>query len=121
MSKRMRARAFVIASAVAAAMVLGPLAAMAHPVSQYGEPNCFGMRISHGAASSHANGGHEMTPVERAAQLQQVIDEVRASGSPEEIALVDELFGQTVSVQEFIRFVKLNCSDDPLFLPFDEN
>ena len=119
MRLRTRARSLVVATAVVAGMVLGPAAAMGHPVSQFGDPDCFGLRISHGSASFNAHEGHELTPVERVAMLQEVVDFILGGGgSPEEVELVEAFFGDTVSVQEFIRFVKVNCSDDPILLPF---
>ncbi len=118
MRQRLRTRSLVLTVALVAGMVLGPAVANAHPVSQFGEPVCFGMRISHGSASSNAHGGHELTPVERVAALQEIVDFILEFGSPEEVAFVEEFFGETVSVKEFIRFVKVNCSDNPIFLPF---
>jgi hypothetical protein len=41
--------------------------------------------------------------------LQEIVD----SGDP----LAIELFGETVSVQEMIKFVQINCSDDPIITP----
>jgi hypothetical protein len=99
-------------------MVFGPAAAMAHPVSQFGESNCFGLRISHGSASFNAHEGHELTPGDRVAGLQEIVDDILENGPPEEVEFVEAFFGDTVSVKEFIRFVKVNCSDDPIFLPF---
>lgn len=98
-------------------MVMAPFAALAHPVSQFGESNCFGTRISHGSASSHV-GGHEMTPVDRVAALQGVVDFILAEGSDEEKAIVEEFFGETVELRELMRWVRVNCSDDPVLLPF---
>lgn len=119
MRVRIRFRSVVVSTAVVVGMALGPAAAMAHPVSQFGNPDCFGMRISHGSASSNAHDGHELTPRERVAMLQGVVDFILGGGgSPEEVALVEAFFGETVSVQEFIRFVKVDCSDDPVLLPF---
>lgn len=118
MRQRLRARSLVVTVGLVAGMVLGPAVANAHPVSQFGESNCFGLRISHGSASFNAHEGHGLTPVERVAALQEIVDFILEFGSPEEVAFVEEFFGDTVSVQEFIRFVKANCSDDPIFLPF---
>ncbi len=112
MSSRKRLRFAVVSGVVAATMVFGSTAAMAHPVSEFGTPNCFGQRISHGSSD------HELTPKDRVPLLQEVVDEVLAGDNEEEIAFVMEFFGETVEVREFVRFVKLNCSDDPLFLPF---
>lgn len=118
MRQRLRTRSLVLTVALVAGMVLGPAVANAHPVSQFGEPVCFGMRISHGSASFNALEGHGMTPGERVAALQEVVDFILEFGSPEEMELVEEFFGESVSVKEFIRFVKVNCSDDPILLPF---
>jgi len=119
MRQRLRTRSLVLTLALVAGMLLGPAVANAHPVSQFGEPVCFGMRISHGSASFNAHEGHGLTPGERVAALQEVVDFILGGGgSPEEVALVEEFFGESVSVKEFIRFVKVNCSDDPILLPF---
>ena len=83
-----------------AALLLTAGTASADPVGTPGTPNCFGQRVSHGSSA------HDLTPKERAAALQEIVD----SGDP----LALELFGPTVSVQEFIRFVQVNCSDDPI-------
>ncbi|HEX7188494.1 MAG TPA: hypothetical protein VF423_09760 [Actinomycetes bacterium] len=78
--------------------------ASAHPVGTPGTPSCFGERISHGSSD------HELTPGDRAAGLQAFVD------AEDPLAL--ELFGDTVSVGEFAWFVRVNCSDDPILLPF---
>lgn len=109
----MRTVRTLIASAVATGtLIVAPSAVTADSVGVPGTPNCFGMRVSHGSSD------HELTPPERAAQLQWVVYE---SGfvSPEEVAAFEETFGvknQTVTVQIFARFVRANCSDDP-FVP----
>ena len=119
MRQELRTRSLVLTVAMVAGMVLGPAVANAHPVSQFGEPVCFGSRISHGSASFNAHGGHELTPVERVAALQEMVDFILGGGgSPDDVEFVEEFFGESVSVKEFIRFVKVNCSDDPIFLPF---
>ena len=118
MGRRVRTRSLVLTVALVAGLLAAPAVASAHPVSQFGEPDCFGARISHGSASFNAHEGHEMTPVERAAALQEMVDFILEFGSEEEVEFVEEFFGETVSVQEMMRFVKINCSDDPIFLPF---
>lgn len=100
----MRLRTVLVVSAAAAAMWGVPQIASADIVGVPGTPNCFGQRISHG--SSHNSTGHQLTPKERAAGLQELVD----AGFPPAV----ELFGETVSVQEMIKFVKANCSDDPI-------
>jgi hypothetical protein len=97
----MRIRTVLVVSAAAAAMWGVPQIASAHPVGEPGTPTCFGQRISHGSSD------HQLTPKERAAMLQEFVD----AGDP----LAIELFGETVSVQEMIKFVQTNCSDDPIF------
>ncbi len=111
---RRRSRMAVLSAVVVTTMVFAPLTAMAHEVGVPGTPNCFGQRISHGSSASQVKEGHGLTPPERAAMLQEVVDFLRVNGSPEEMALVEEFFGETVSVQEMIRFVKVNCSDNPI-------
>ena len=96
----MRFRTVLVVSAAAAVMWGVPQAASADPVGVPGTPTCFGQRISHGSSD------HQLTPKERAAMLQEIVD----SGDP----LALELFGPTVSVQEMIKFVQVNCSDDPI-------
>jgi hypothetical protein len=99
----MRLRTVLVVSAAAAAMWGVPQIASADAVGVPGTPNCFGQRISHGSSD------HQLTPKERAAMLQEFVD----AGDP----LAIELFGDTVSVQEMIKFVKRNCSDDPIIPP----
>ena len=70
-----------------AALLFSAGTASADTVGTPGTPNCFGMRISHGSSD------HGLTPKERAAALQEIVD----SGDP----LALELFGPTVSVAEF--------------------
>ena len=110
--RRRRVRLTVVSTLVASLMTFGSAAALAHPVSEFGLPDCFGARISHGSSD------HGQTPVDRAAALQPLVDDILANGTDEEKAFVMEFFGESVEVREFIRFVQLNCSDDPLFLPF---
>jgi hypothetical protein len=83
-----------------AGVLLAPGVASADTVGTPGTPTCFGQRISHGSSD------HQMTPKERAAGLQEIVD----SGDP----LALELFGPTVEVREMIAFVRANCSDDPI-------
>ena len=96
----MRIRSMLAGAVVLVGMLAVPQVASAHTVGTPGTPNCFGQRISHGSSA------HDLTPVQRAAMLQQIVD----AGDPLAIAL----FGETVTVQEFIRFVQANCSDDPI-------
>jgi hypothetical protein len=96
----MRLRTVLVGSAVVAAMWGVPQIASAHPVGEPGTPTCFGQRISHGSSD------HGLTPKERAAELQLLVD----SGFQPAV----EFFGPTVSVQEMIKFVQINCSDDPI-------
>ena len=94
----MRFRTVLVVSAAAAAMWGVPQIASADFVGEPGTPN--GQRISHGSSD------HDLTPKERAAGLQELVN----AGFPPAVAL----FGETVSVQEMIKFVQANCSDDPI-------
>lgn len=87
-------------SAAAAVMCGVPQIASADTVGVPGTPTCLGQRISHGSSD------HQLTPKERAAGLQESVDSV----DPDALAF----FGPTVSVQEMIKFVQINCSDDPI-------
>jgi hypothetical protein len=100
----MKVRTLVIAPA--AVLALGAMSgtASAHPVGTHGMPSCFGERISHGSSD------HNLTPKERAARLQAFVD------AGDELAV--ELFGPTVTVREMTAFVRVNCSDNPILLPF---
>lgn len=95
----MRKRALLIVPAALAALCFSMPTASAHPVGEPGTPSCFGERVSHGSSN------HKLTPKDRAAALQELVD----SGFPEAVAL----FGETVSVREFADFVRTNCSDTP--------
>jgi hypothetical protein len=96
----MRLKKVLVVSAAAAAMWGVPQIASAHTVGVPGTTTCFGQRISHGSSV------HGLTPKDRVAGLQEVVN----AGVPEFV----EFFGETVSVQEMIKFVKVNCSDDPI-------
>ena len=97
----MRISVIAILPVTTAALVLTAGTASADgPVGTPGTPSCFGERVSHGSSD------HGLTPKERAAALQEIVD----SGDP----LALELFGPTVSVAEFAWFVRVNCSDDPI-------
>ena len=97
----MRFKALLIVAVAGTAILIGSGTATADTVGVPGTPNCFGQRISHGSSV------HKLTPKERAAGLQEIVD----SGDP----LALELFGPTVSVGEFTWFVRTNCSDHPIF------
>ena len=96
----MRYRALIVPAVAASAVLVGAGPASAHSVGEPGTPNCFGQRISHGSSV------HGLTPKERAAGLQELVD----SGFPEAVAF----FGPTVSVREMTMFVRINCSDNPI-------
>ena len=97
----MRRKALAILPLAMAGILLSPGTAMAHPVGEPGTPSCFGERVSHGSSD------HRLTPKERAAGLQEIVD----SGDP----LALEIFGENVTVGEFAKFVKVMCSDTPYF------
>ena len=92
-------KALIVLSVSAAGVMITPATASAHPVGEPGTPTCFGQRVSHGSSS------HGLTPKERTAGLQELVD----SGFPEAVAL----FGSTVTVREWADFVRTNCSDTP--------
>lgn len=96
----MRLKTLLVVPAVTLVAFAVPQVAAADTVGTPGTPSCFGERISHGSSD------HDLTPKERAAELQKLVD----AGFPPAVAL----FGETVSVQEMIKFVKANCSDDPI-------
>jgi len=97
----MRFKALLIPAVAVTALVIGSApAATADTVGVPGTPNCFGQRVSHGSSD------HELTPKERAAGLQELVD----AGFPEAV----ELFGEKVTVREFAWFVRTNCSDNPI-------
>ena len=96
----MRYRALVIPAVAASAVLIGAGPATADTVGVPGTPNCFGQRISHGSSD------HKLTPKQRAAGLQEIVD----SGNQEALAF----FGPTVSVGEMTLFVRINCSDNPI-------
>ncbi|HZW45874.1 MAG TPA: hypothetical protein VFF32_16105 [Dermatophilaceae bacterium] len=96
----MRINALMIPAVAVAALMVGTGPAMADTVGEPGTPNCFGQRVSHGSSD------HKLTPKERAAGLQELVD----AGFPPAVAL----FGETVTVREFAWFVRTNCSDDPI-------
>lgn len=95
----MRSKKLLVVPVALAGILLTPGAASAHPVGEPGTPSCFGERVSHGSSD------HGLTPKERAAALQELVD----AGMPEAVAL----FGETVTVREFADFVRTNCSDTP--------
>lgn len=92
-------RTLIAFSLSAAGVMLTPAMASAHSVGEPDTPTCFGQRVSHGSSS------HGLTPKERTAGLQELVD----SGFPEAVAL----FGTTVTVREWADFVRTNCSDTP--------
>ena len=111
-----------ISSALIAAalfMTLTAGVALAHPVGVEGEPDCFGTRISHGSASFHANEGHELTPVERAALLEEMIRFFHAISPPDFQEFLEDFFGENleVSVRDMTAFVRAVCANE---VPFPE-
>jgi hypothetical protein len=99
----MRCKALLIPAVAVTALGFGAVPASAHSVGEPGTPNCFGQRVSHGSSD------HKLTPKERAAGLQELVD----AGFPEAVAL----FGEKVTVREFAWFVRTNCSDNPIVPP----
>ncbi|NNF56144.1 MAG: hypothetical protein HKN03_17080 [Acidimicrobiales bacterium] len=105
----MSTRLVAIVGVILMCLALVATPASAHPVGVPGEPNCFGQRISHGSSD------HGLTPKERAAGLQEVVELALAGEfGPESQAFALEFFGTDgVSVKEMTAWVRLNCSDTP--------
>lgn len=100
-------------------MTLTTGVALAHPVGVEGEPDCFGARISHGSANFHANEGHGLTPVERAALLEETVAIFHEISPPDFQAFLDDFFGENleVSTGEMTAFVRAVCANE---VPFPE-
>ena len=75
------------------ALFIGSGLAFAHPVGEADDPNCHGQRVSHGASHSKVHEGHGLTPVERR-------------------DLVEEIFGEELTVGEWNKFIK-TCPPPP--------
>jgi hypothetical protein len=95
----MRIKTLAVLPLALGGVLLSPSMAMGDTVGTPGTPTCFGQRVSHGSSD------HGLTPVERTAGLQALVDE----GFPEAVAL----FGPKVTVREWADFVRTNCSDNP--------
>jgi hypothetical protein len=96
----MRIKSLVVLPIAVVGILLVPGTTQADTVGVPGTPSCFGERVSHGSSD------HQLAPRERANALQEIVD----SGDPLAVAF----FGDTVTVGEFAKFVKLNCSDTPV-------
>lgn len=88
-------------STVSVVLAVSGGTANAHTVGVPGQANCHGKRVSHGASN------HGLTPRQRAAFLTEIANEPDAG---EFGAFLRERFGNQVSVGEFHRFVRLNCT-----------
>lgn len=85
-----------VAALIGAGVLMGagafPVAA--HVVGTAGDPNCLGMRVSHGANHSPVQEGHGLTPVERR-------------------DLAEQVFGEEIpTIGDWIKFVK-TCPAPP--------
>jgi hypothetical protein len=86
----------VVGAAFGAAALMLALAmpVAAHVVGTAGDPNCLGMRVSHGASHSPIWEGHGLTPVERR-------------------DLAEQVFGEEIpTIGDWIKFVK-TCPAPP--------
>ena len=105
-------RRFVsIFAAVSLLVVVAAGPALADIVGEPGTPSCFGERISHGSSD------HKLTPKERAPLLEEFLITPAINGEfgPEVQELALEFFGDDgVSVQETVRWIRVNCSDEPI-------
>jgi hypothetical protein len=109
----MSRRLVSVIAAVSLLMVVATAPAFAHVVGEPGTPSCFGERISHGSSDPL----HGVTPPERAPLLEEFIVNPALAGDfgPEIQQLALEFFGDDgVSVKETVRWIRVNCSDDPL-------
>jgi len=80
--------------ATAALLLALALPVSAHVVGTAGDPNCLGMRVSHGASHSPVWDGHGLTPVERR-------------------DLAEQVFGEEIpTIGDWIKFVK-TCPAPP--------
>ena len=105
----MRIARSLLIPAVMAGVLFAPGMASAHTVGTPGEPNCFGQRTSHANDPTHQG-----TPKERAALMQQMITNPPPFLPPEAVTELQAFFGPTVEVREIQRWVRINCSDDPI-------
>lgn len=110
----MSRRLIAVFAAVSMLVVVAAGPAFADVVGEPGTPNCFGKRISHGSSD------HGLTPKERAPLLEELIVNPALDGAfgSELQQVFLEFFGDDgVSVQETIRWIRVNCSDEPIFIP----
>jgi hypothetical protein len=102
----MRRKLVSTLGAVVIAAVIGAAPAAAHPVGAPGEANCHGVRVSHGSSD------HDQTPVDRVEELNDLLSLDPADLPPGFAAFVrflQDFFGEEATVQEFHRFVRMNC------------
>jgi hypothetical protein len=105
----MRPKLCLALAAVVAVFGIGVSPAGAHTVGTPGEPNCHGLRISHGSSD------HDLTPRDRVNELNSLlsldVDEV-ALDDPEFagfLLFLHGFFGDEATVREFQQFVRANC------------
>lgn len=102
----MRRKLVSALGAVVVAAMIGAVPAAAHPVGTPGEANCHGVRVSHGSSD------HRQTPVDRVKEINNLL-----SLDPDElppdfanfVRFLQGFFGEEATVQEFHRFVRMNC------------
>ena len=102
----MRRKLVSALGAVVVAAVIGAAPAAAHPVGTPGEANCHGVRVSHGSSD------HHMTPVDRVEEVNNLLRLNPAQLPPEFadfVRFLQGFFGEEATVQEFHRFVRMNC------------
>jgi hypothetical protein len=93
---RVRVKVTLASSLLGAGLLLGAGTALAHPVGDASEPNCHGQRVSHGASHSPVHEGHGLTPVVRR-------------------DIIEELFGEEISLGEWHQFIKTCPPPEPPF------
>lgn len=93
-------------AAVMLAVTIGSGIASADVVGTPGDPNCHGVRVGHGSSD------HDLTPVARVAELNNLLSLDPATlppGFAEFVTFLQDFFGEEATVAEFHRFVKANC------------
>ena len=102
----MRRKLVSALGALVVAVVMGATPAAGHPVGTPGEANCHGVRVSHGSSD------HGQTPGERVQELNGLLSldpTTLPAGFANFVLFLQGFFGEEATIQEFHRFVKMNC------------
>ena len=106
-------------SVLAAAMLVGNVggALASHggppgsPLPVNGEPSCFGQRVSHSASQ------HGLTPKAKIAQIEEALaylGSLPPEARPPWYGDFAAFFADGVTVQRIQRWIRTNCSDEPI-------